>query len=66
MTPIDDSELRSAVATRFYAINGIHPMTAEDDAYATKWYVSVEELARSAGIEPSEIRRLMLAIVCLC
>jgi hypothetical protein len=61
MTPIDDSELRRAVAARFYAVNGIHPMTAEDDAYSSAWYVSIEELARAAGIEPSEIRRLMLA-----
>jgi hypothetical protein len=61
MTRIDNSELLSAVAARFYAVNGIHQMTGEDDAYASKWYLSVEELARSAGIEPSEIRRLMLA-----
>ena len=61
MTAINDSELRSAVAARFYAVNGFHPMTARDDAYASAWYVSVEELACAAGIEPSEIRRLMLA-----
>jgi hypothetical protein len=61
MTAIDDSELSSAVAARFYAVNGFHPMTAQDDAYASTWYISVEELACSAGIEPSEVRRLMLA-----
>jgi hypothetical protein len=61
MTAIDDSELSSAVAARFYAVNGFHPMTAQDDVYASTWYISVEELACSAGIEPSEVRRLMLA-----
>ena len=61
MTPIGDSELCSAVAARFYAVNGVHPMTAEDDSYASAWYVSIEELASTAGVEPSEIRRLMLA-----
>ena len=61
MSPVDDSELRSAVAARFYAVNGKHAMTAEDDAYASRWYVSVEVLAQAAGIEASELRRLMLA-----
>jgi hypothetical protein len=44
---MDDSQLCSAVAARFYAINGIHPMTAEDDAYASEWYVQLEALAES-------------------
>ena len=58
---MDDSELRSAVAARFYAVNGTHPMTPEDDAYVTEWYVALESLAQRAGIHSSEIRRLMLA-----
>ena len=61
MTPIDDSKLRSAVAARFYAVNGTHPMTTEDDAYASEWYMPLETLAETAAIPASELRRLMLA-----
>jgi Family of unknown function (DUF6058) len=61
MTYIDDSQLRSSVAARFYAVNGIHPMTPEDDSYVTEWYVPLEALAERAGIDASELRRLMLA-----
>jgi hypothetical protein len=57
----DESDLRSAVAARFYAVNGRHPMTADDDAYARKWYINVEGLAQNARVETSELRRLMLA-----
>jgi hypothetical protein len=58
---MDDSQLCSAVAARFYAVNGIHPMTAEDDAYAAEWYVQLEALAETVGTSASELRRLMLA-----
>jgi hypothetical protein len=58
---MDGSELCRAVATRFYAVNGTHPMTAEDDAYASEWYVELEALAEMADIPASELRRLMLA-----
>jgi Family of unknown function (DUF6058) len=61
MTYIDDSQLRSSVAARFYAVNGTHRMTPEDDSYVTKWYVPLEALAQRAGIDTSELRRLMLA-----
>ncbi len=61
MTEIDDSQLRSAVESRFYAVNGIHPMTAEDDSYVTEWYIPLESLAQRAGVDASELRRLMLA-----
>jgi hypothetical protein len=61
MTYIDDSQLRSSVAARFYAVNGTHPMTPEDDSYVTEWYVPLEALAERAGIDASELRRLMLA-----
>jgi hypothetical protein len=58
---MDDSQLCSAVAARFYAVNGRHPMTAEDDVYVRKWYISIEELAQHAGVEASELRRLILS-----
>jgi hypothetical protein len=58
---MDDSQLCSAVAARFYAVNGVHPMTAEDDTYASQWYVELETLAEKTGIYPTDIRRSMLA-----
>src|SRR5438874_1753219 len=61
MIPLADSRLYDAVATRFYAINGVHPMTSEDDVYATEWYLPLEVLADTAGMQASELRRLMLA-----
>jgi hypothetical protein len=59
--PFGEAELENAIATRFYAVNGTHPMTADDDAYVRKWYISIEELARHASVQPSELRRLILA-----
>ena len=56
-----DLDLVAAVATRYYAVNGVHPMTAEDDEYVSSWYVSLEELANSRALEVDELRRLMLA-----
>src|SRR5213595_2243698 len=61
MKPLNDSRLHDAVATRFYAVNGVHAMTSEDDAYATEWYLPLEVLADTAGMQASELRRLMLA-----
>jgi len=58
---MDGSQLSSAVATRFYAVKGTYPMTAEDDAYASERYVELEALAETAAIPASELRRLMLA-----
>ena len=60
MTGITDAQLYNAVATRFYAVNGVHSMTPEDDAYATEWYVPLEVLAETAGMQASKLRRLML------
>ena len=54
-------ELTRAVAERFYAVNGRHPMTPEDDAYVSAWYAPLEQLAVDAAIDAAEIRRLMLA-----
>lgn len=54
-------EYEAAVRARFVAVNGDHPMTPEDDAYASRLYVSVEDVAKAEGVDPSEIRRLMLA-----
>lgn len=56
-----DANLRAAVATRFVALNGEHPMTAEDDTYVSEHFVSIEELAASSGIDASRLRRRILA-----
>ena len=61
MKDLNDSGLHDAVAARFYAVNGDHPMTQEDDSYASQWYIELEALAETAGIAASQIRRLMLA-----
>ena len=44
------TQLAAAVAARFYAVNGRHEMTAEDDAYVSSWYVPLEELAGYEGL----------------
>jgi hypothetical protein len=56
-----DLDLESAVAARFVAVNGRHPMTPEDDAYVDDWYAPLETIADEAGIDADELRRLMLA-----
>lgn len=50
-------DLTAAVAARFAAVNGVHPMTREDDAYVDEWYAPLAEVATDAV----EARRLMLA-----
>ena len=46
---------------RFAAVNGEHPMTPEDDAYVSEWFVALDALSEHEGIAAAEIRRLMLA-----
>jgi hypothetical protein len=53
-------ELELALAERFYAVNGHHEMTAEDDEYVSEWYVPVEDVAREEGMAIDELARLML------
>lgn len=55
------TELQSALRERFYAVNGRHPMTVEDDAYASAWYVTIEDLAQTEGIDVDELASSMLA-----
>jgi hypothetical protein len=50
-------DLAAAVAARFAAVNGVHPMTREDDAYVDEWFAPLGEVAADAD----EARRLMLA-----
>jgi hypothetical protein len=55
------SNLEAAVATRFVATNGEHPMTPEDDAYVSEWFTPLEELAAEAGQTVDDLRRRMLS-----
>src|SRR5262249_50820571 len=55
--PVD---LEAAIATRFVATNGAHPMTRDDD-YVSEWFTTLEDLASREGEGVDELRRLMLA-----
>ncbi|TMQ91425.1 hypothetical protein ETD83_30940 [Actinomadura soli] len=52
--------LKARLAERFREVNGDHPMSAADDAYATAWYADLEAVARAAGRDPGGVRRMML------
>jgi hypothetical protein len=56
-----DAELTAAVGARFYAVNGIHEMTPDDDVYVSAWFEPLEQLAARKGADADELRRLMLA-----
>jgi hypothetical protein len=51
---------QDAVRQRFLEINGVHPMTAEDDEYVTKQFRVLTELCAEAGRDVAEVRQLML------
>jgi len=53
--------LESAVAARFVATNGDHPMTPDDDAYVSEWFTPLEELAAETGQTADELRQLVLS-----
>jgi hypothetical protein len=52
---------RAAVRQRFLEINGVHPMTAEDDAYVTRQFRVLDELCAEYERDADEVRVLMLA-----
>jgi hypothetical protein len=52
---------RAAVRQRYLEINGVHPMTAEDDAYVNRQFRVLEELCAEHGRDAEEVRALMLA-----
>jgi hypothetical protein len=55
------NQLESAIAARFAATNGDHPMTPDDDVYVSEWFTPLEELAAQAGEAADELRRLVLS-----
>jgi hypothetical protein len=52
---------QEALAARFREINGVHPMSAEDDAYVSRQYRVLTELCAEHGRDVDEVRGLMLA-----
>jgi hypothetical protein len=52
---------QAALAARFRDINGLHPMSAEDDAYVSRQYRVLTELCAEHGRDADEVRDLMLA-----
>lgn len=52
--------LVAAVARRFRQVNGVHPMTAADDAYVSAQFTPLEELCAALGRDADEARRQML------
>ncbi len=55
------TRLEAAIAARFVATNGDHPMTPDDDAYVSEWFTPLEELATQAGQAADELRQLVLS-----
>ncbi|MEU5220352.1 DUF6058 family natural product biosynthesis protein [Streptomyces sp. NPDC020807] len=58
--PGPDPTLALLVADRFRAVNGDHPMSAEDDAYVSGQFVALDALCAELGRDPDGVRRLML------
>ncbi len=58
---MNSQSLESAVAVRFIATNGDHPMTPADDEYVTEWFAPLEEIAAQAGETVDELRRMVLS-----
>jgi hypothetical protein len=56
-----NSPLRGRLAERFREVNGDHPMTAADDAYVSRQYVTLDDLCRSCHRDADEVRADMLA-----
>ncbi|MER8047741.1 DUF6058 family natural product biosynthesis protein [Streptomyces sp. NPDC094032] len=48
------------VARRFREVNGVHAMTAADDAYVSAQFVPLDELCAALGRDADEARRRML------
>ncbi|KUJ70728.1 hypothetical protein ACZ90_01830 [Streptomyces albus subsp. albus] len=55
-----ETALRQQLAERFREVNGDHPMTDADDAYASAQFVALEELCAVSGRDADAVRGLML------
>jgi hypothetical protein len=56
-----ETGLSVALAERFAAVNGRHPMTPADDEYVSEWYSTLEDVAAAEGITDDELAKLILA-----
>jgi uncharacterized protein DUF6058 len=56
-----DDELAAAVASRYFAVNGRHVMTVDDDQYVSEWFAPVEDVALEQDVPVDEIRSMMIA-----
>ncbi|GGQ53566.1 DUF6058 family natural product biosynthesis protein [Streptomyces asoensis] len=54
------TDLERQLAERFREVNGVHPMTEDDDAYVSSQFVPLEEVCARHGRDPEAVRRLML------
>ncbi|MFG2279640.1 DUF6058 family natural product biosynthesis protein [Streptomyces asoensis] len=54
------TDLERQLAERFRQVNGVHPMTEDDDAYVSSQFVALEEVCARHGRDPDAVRRLML------
>ncbi|MBK3630965.1 hypothetical protein JHN59_40525 [Streptomyces sp. MBT49] len=54
------TDLERQLAERFRQVNGVHPMTEDDDAYVSAQFVALEEVCARHGRDPDAVRRLML------
>lgn len=57
---VPETDLKRQLAERFREVNGDHPMTDADDAYASEQFVVLDELCAAHGRDADEARRLML------
>jgi hypothetical protein len=55
------SELARRVAARYVDVNGSHPMTATDDAYVDRHFVTLDELCVGRSETPDQVRAHMVA-----
>ncbi|MFJ6011696.1 DUF6058 family natural product biosynthesis protein [Streptomyces sp. NPDC092952] len=55
-----ETDLKQRIGERFREVNGDHPMTGADDAYASARFVALEKLCAVRGRDADEVRRLML------
>ncbi|MFC8176680.1 DUF6058 family natural product biosynthesis protein [Streptomyces sp. NPDC057325] len=55
-----ETDLKQQLAERFREVNGTHPMTDADDAYASDQFVPLEKLCAVRGYDSDAVRRLML------
>src|SRR5438874_1877354 len=55
------SELAVQVAEKYLEVNGRHPMTAADDAYVERFFVTLDELCVGRELTADQVRAHMLA-----